>query len=56
MTDNEKVRALMNSLVQCLNASNLPLAVKALALENILLRVKIAEDDAEDEKGGEKDG
>lgn len=43
MTDNEKVRALMNSLVQCLNASNLPIAVKALALDNLLLSIKVAE-------------
>ena len=56
MTDNEKIRALMQSLVNALNASHLPIAVKELALENILLRVKIAEADAEDETGGEKDG
>lgn len=54
MTDNEKIRALMNSLVNALNASHLPLAVKELALENIMLHIKIAEADAE--KGGEKDG
>ena len=54
MSDNEKVSALVSSLVQALNASNLPIAVKALALENIMLHIKIAEADAE--KGGKKDG
>lgn len=54
MSDNEKVRDLVASLVKSLNASALPLAVKEMALENIMLRIKIAEADAE--KGGEKDG
>ena len=54
MSDNEKVRDLVASLVKSLNASALPLAVKELALENIMLHIKIAEADAE--KGGEKDG
>lgn len=51
MTDNEKVRALMNSLVQCLNDSNLPIAVKALALDNLLLSIKVAE--CQNAEGGE---
>lgn len=55
MTDNEKIRALMQSLVNALNASHLPMAVKELALENIMLHIKIAEADAEDDKGSGKD-
>lgn len=43
MTDNEKVRDLVASLVKSLNASALPLAVKELALENVMLRIKVAE-------------
>ena len=54
MQDNQLVQDLVESILASVNASRLPLAVKALALENILLRVKIAEADAE--KGGEKDG
>lgn len=53
MTDNEKVSALMNSLVQSLNSSNLPLAVKKLALENILLSIRVAE--YQNTEGGEGD-
>lgn len=52
MSDNEKVRALVLSLVQCLNASALPLAVKELALENVMLRIKVAEQDIQE--GGDK--
>lgn len=43
MSDNEKVRDLVASLVKSLNASALPLAVKELALENVMLRIKVAE-------------
>ena len=42
MNDNEKVAALQEQLLQDVNAAALPLAVKALALENILLRVQAA--------------
>lgn len=53
MTDNEKIRALMQSLVNALNNSHLPLVVKELALENIMLNIKIAEADAD--KGDDAD-
>lgn len=53
MTDNEKVHALMSSLVQSLNDSHLPLAVKKLALENILLNIRVAE--YQNAEGGEGD-
>lgn len=42
MNDNEKVKSLMNGLVETVNAAELPLAVKVLALENVLFRVKEA--------------
>lgn len=51
MNDNEKVRALMRSLVESLNDSNLPMAVKALALDNLLLSIKVAE--YQNAEGGE---
>ena len=37
MNDNEKVAALQEQLLQDVNAAALPLAVKAMALENLLL-------------------
>lgn len=39
MTDDERVAALQRALVDAVNASRLPLSVKALALENLLLRI-----------------
>lgn len=39
MTDDERVAALQTALVDAVNASRLPLSVKALALENLLLRI-----------------
>lgn len=53
MTDNEKVSALVSSLVQALNASTLPMAVKELALENIMLHIQVAKRDIQE--GGGKD-
>lgn len=46
MNDNEKVEALQEQLLQDVNAAALPLAVKAMALENLLLRVRLAMDAA----------
>ena len=40
MQDNQLVQDLVESILASVNASRLPLAVKALALENILLRVQ----------------
>lgn len=42
MQDNQLVQQLVEGIVTSVNASRLPLAVKALALENILLRVQAA--------------
>lgn len=42
MNDNEKVKALQDSLLRDVNAAALPLGVKAVALENLLLRVEMA--------------
>lgn len=42
MQDNQLVQDLVEGIVASVNASCLPLAVKALALENILLRVQAA--------------
>lgn len=42
MSDNELVENLVESIVAAVNESQLPLGVKALALENILFRVKDA--------------
>lgn len=42
MSDNEKVQELRESLLRDVNAAALPLGVKALALENLLLRVERA--------------
>lgn len=53
MSDNEKVRDLVASLVKILNASALPMAVKELALENVLLRIQLAELNAK--KGDDAD-
>ena len=46
MNDSEKVAALQEQLLQDVNAAALPLAVKAMALENLLLRVRLAMDAA----------
>lgn len=42
MNDNEKVQALRESLLRDVNAAVLPLGVKAVVLENLLLRVEMA--------------
>lgn len=42
MNDNEKVQALRESLLRDVNAAALPLGVKAVVLENLLLRVEMA--------------
>ena len=42
MRDNQLVQDLVESILASVNASRLPLAVKALALDNILLRVQAA--------------
>lgn len=42
MSDNERIDQLVSSILAAVNESQLPLGVKALALENILFRVKDA--------------
>ncbi len=42
MTDDERIQALQAALVETVNAAALPLSVKALALENTLLRIQLA--------------
>lgn len=42
MTDDERVQTLQDALMDAVNASRLPLSVKALALENLLLRIHAA--------------
>lgn len=42
MTDDERIRALQAAVVQAVNASSLPLGVKALVLENAWLKIAAA--------------
>ncbi len=42
MTDNERIAALQQQMLEALNGSPLPLGVKALVLENLLFRVQAA--------------
>lgn len=42
MTDDERIQALQASVVQAVNASSLPLGVKALVLENAWLKIAAA--------------
>lgn len=58
MTDDERIQALQAALVDAVNAATLPLSVKALALENLLLRVKVAMQStySENNAGGESNG
>ena len=42
MTDDERIGALQQAVVEAVNESCLPLGVKALVLENLLLRVTVA--------------
>ena len=42
MTDDERIQALQAALVETVNAAALPLSAKALALENVSLRVQAA--------------
>ena len=53
MDDNQLVKELVANVVKTVNASCLPLAVKALALENVLLRIQLAELNAK--KGDDAD-
>ena len=68
MSDNELIIQLQNSILNAVNSSQMPLMVKALVIENILLKLNAAvKDEAEkqaqtaqeqvetkDEQGGEQ--
>ena len=41
LTDDDRIQALQAALVDAVNAATLPLSVKALALENTLLRIQL---------------
>lgn len=41
MTDNELIAKLQNDVIAAVNASQMPLAVKGIVLENTLLRIKV---------------
>lgn len=40
MTDNELIEKLQDDVINAVNASPMPLAVKGIVLENTLLRIK----------------
>lgn len=42
LTDDDRIQNLQAALVDAVNAAALPLSVKALALENTLLRIQLA--------------
>lgn len=42
MTDDERIMALQQGLVSTVNGSSLPLGVKVLSVENLLLRLQAA--------------
>lgn len=50
MSDNELVLTLQTDVIACINNSKLPLAVKRLILENVLLRIDSALKDADVER------
>lgn len=57
MSDNQLVQELQSDILSAVNKSNLPMAVKVLALENILLKASNAlKDQMEDEKNSSKKG
>lgn len=39
MSDNELIAKLQNDIISAVNASQMPLMVKSIVLENVLLRV-----------------
>lgn len=49
MSDNELIIQLQNSILNAVNSSQMPLMVKALVIENVLLKLNAAVKD-EDEK------
>ena len=56
MTDNELIVKLQNDVLDAVNASKMPLMVKAIVLENILLKVNASirnENEKQQETGSE---
>ena len=56
MTDNELIVKLQNDVLDAVNASKMPLMVKAIVLENVLLKVNASirsENEKQQEAGSE---
>lgn len=54
MTDNERVQILQTEVVDAVNRSRLPLGVKALVLENTLLKINAAMETAKNVQSNEE--
>ena len=58
MTDNELIVKLQNDVLDAVNASKMPLMVKAIVLENVLLKVNASirsENEKQQETGSESE-
>ena len=58
MTDNELIVKLQNDVLDAVNASRMPLMVKAIVLENALLKVNASirsENEKQQETGSEQE-
>lgn len=58
MTDNELIVKLQNDVLDAVNASKMPLMVKAIVLENVLLKVNASirsEDEKQQETSSEQE-
>ena len=58
MTDNELIVKLQNDVLDAVNASKMPLMVKAIVLENVLLKVNASirsENEKQQEAGSESE-
>ena len=58
MTDNELIVKLQNDVLDAVNASKMPLMVKAIVLENVLLKVNasiISKNEKQQENGSESE-
>ena len=58
MTDNELIVKLQNDVLDAVNASKMPLMVKAIVLENVLLKVNASirrENEKQQEAGSDSE-
>ena len=58
MTDNELIVKLQNDVLDAVNASKMPLMVKAIVLENVLLKVNASirsENEKQQENGSDSE-